>query len=86
MNEWDVTSLTPVEIVEHYKLVDHFTLNLDESCMLASDGELHIIGSKSKKKHEKNLADSRESINTVLVGSVANVDSPCFYLAMGKEI
>jgi hypothetical protein len=54
--------------------------------MAASEGQLHIIGSRSKKKHEKNVADSRESITIVCVGSSANVDGPRFYLAKGKEI
>jgi hypothetical protein len=33
MNGWDVTQMTPGQIIQHYKLVDHFTMNLDESCM-----------------------------------------------------
>jgi hypothetical protein len=86
LNKWDISKLSPPEIVEHYKLVDNFTLNLDESSMSASEGELHIIGSRGKKKHEKNVADSRESITTVRVGSSANGDGPRFFLAKGKEI
>ena len=86
MNGWDVTQMTPIQIVEHYKFVDHFTMNLDESCMQASDSNLKIIGSKSKRKHEKNTSDCRESITVVLVGSAANVDGPHFYLAKDKDI
>ena len=85
-NGWDVSKMTSSEIVEHFKLVDYFTLNLDKTCMAGSEGELHIIGSKEKKKHEKNVADSRESITSVRVGSAGNVDGPRFYLAKGKEI
>ena len=86
MNGWDVTKMTPLEIVEHYKLVDHFTINLDESCMQANTSNLKIIGSKYKRKHEKNTSDCRDSITVVRVGSSANVDGPRFYLAKGKEI
>jgi hypothetical protein len=86
LNRWDISKLSPPKIVEHYKLVDNFTLNLDESSMAASEGVLHIIGSRRKKKHEKNVADSRESITTVRVGSSANGDGPRFFLAKGKEI
>ena len=86
LNGWDVSGLTPPQIIDHYKLVDQFTINLDESCMVASDGNLHIIASKSKKKSEKNVADSRESITVVRVGSAGGIDGPRFYLAKGKEI
>jgi hypothetical protein len=47
MKGWDVTQMTPLQIVEHYKLVDHFTMNLDELCTQASGSNLKIIGSKS---------------------------------------
>jgi hypothetical protein len=86
MNGWDMTQMTPVQIVEHYKLVDHFTMNLDESCMQASASNLRIISSQSKLKHEKNTFDCRESITVVRVGSAANDDGPRFYLVKGKEI
>lgn len=68
-NGWDVTQMTPLQIVEHYNLVDHFTLNLDESCMMANTSKLKIIGSRSKRKHEKNTSDCHESITAVRVGS-----------------
>ena len=47
--------MTFAQIVAHMKFVDNFTSNLDESCMRAEDGHLHIVGSKNKHKHEKNL-------------------------------
>ncbi len=78
--------MTPLQIVEHYKLVDHFTMNLDESCMQVNESNLKIIGSKYKRKHEKNTSDCRDSIAIVQVGSAANVDGHRFYLAKGKEI
>ena len=51
--------MTPLQIVEHYKLVDHFTMNLDETCMQANNSNLKIIGSKSKHKHEKKVIAKR---------------------------
>jgi hypothetical protein len=86
LNGWDASVLNFAQIVDHMKLVDHFTINLDESCMWAEDGHLHIVGSKNKRKHEKNLGDCRESITVLRVGSSVNVDGPRIYLAKGKEI
>ncbi len=53
---------------------------------MASEGHLHVIGSAAKKKHEKNTADSRQSITVVHLGSAAGVEGPRIYLAKGKEL
>ena len=50
---------------EFMKLKDCFTVNLDESCFMASEGVLQVIGSAARKKHEKNTSDSRHSITIV---------------------
>ena len=73
-------------MIEHYKLVDKFTLNLDETSMGGNDGELKILGDRNKRKQEKNTSDNRESITAVRLGSAGNVDGPRYYLAKGKEI
>ena len=86
LNAWDVSKMTLDEIAEHHNLVDHFTINVDESSMGANEGELHILGSQGRRRHKKNVVDCRESISIVRVDSAANVDGPCFYLAKGKEI
>ena len=66
------------------ELQNYFTLNLDESCVVASEGVLSVIGSAHKSKHEKNLQDNQEIITIVQVGSAANVDGPRIYLAKGN--
>ncbi len=53
---------------------------------MASEGHLHVIGSAAEKKHEKNTADSRQSITVVRLGSAAGVEGPQIYLAKGKEL
>ena len=35
---------------------------LDETCFMASEGQLLVLGSAAKRKHEKNTSDSRQSI------------------------
>jgi hypothetical protein len=61
LNGWDVTKMTPEEIRSHQQKRDAYTMNLDESSLLASEGIVRVIGSRSKTKHEKNIADLRES-------------------------
>ena len=70
---------------KYLKMVDHFICNLDESCMMASDGNVRIIGNVVKKKHEKNNSDCRDSITTVRIGSAGGAGGPRIFLAKGKS-
>jgi hypothetical protein len=67
-------------------LADHFLLNLDEACHMANAGSAKVVGSKNRKKHEKNKNDSRISITVVECGSAAGADAPTMYLCAGKTI
>ena len=69
----------PFSEVAHYFLVGG-----DETCLLASDGEVRIIGDKQKKKHEKRKGDSRMSITMYRTGSVAG-NGPCAFLMAGQR-
>lgn len=69
----------PFSEVAHYFLVGG-----DETCLLASDGEVRIIGDKQKKKHEKRKDDSRMSITLYRTGSVAG-NGPCAFLMAGQR-
>jgi len=83
-NGWKVPE-NEEEKEKYLKMVDHFILNLDESCMMASDGNVRIIGNVKKKKHEKNNSDSRDSITTVRIGSAGGAGGPRIFLAKGKS-
>ena len=85
LNGWDPHSGSTEERAALKKLKNFFTLNLDESCVMASEGIVRVIGNKEKKKQEKNIQDNRDSITTVRVGSAGNIDGPRIYLAKGKE-
>ncbi|KAL9190571.1 hypothetical protein ACHAXT_000277 [Thalassiosira profunda] len=63
---------TPEERAEFESKKDFFTCNLDEMCVIASDGTVRVLGAAEKRKQEKNMADCRDSITTVRVGSAAN--------------
>ncbi len=77
---------TTKEEEEFAKLKDCFTVNLDESCFMGSEGVLHVIGSAARRKHEKNTSDSRQRITIVRVGSAAGVEGPRIFLAKGVEL
>ena len=53
--------------------------------MMASDGNVRIIGNVVKKKHEKNNSDCRDSITTVRIGSAGGAGGPRIFLAKGKS-
>ena len=60
---------------EEFKNVeDYFNINLDESNFMACNGQLKVIGSKEKRKTEKNTSDSRESVICVRMGSAAGTE------------
>ena len=44
---------------EFKRLMDHFIGNLDESCLMSSDGAIKVIASAPKKKTEKGTDDTR---------------------------
>ena len=44
------------------ELMPHYIIGGDETCLLASAGDMQIIGDKEKRKHEKETANSRTSI------------------------
>lgn len=89
LNGWDEdeSKMTPVELDNHKHVKEVHTCNLVESCvMMASEGQVKILGNRAKKKHKKNIPDSRESITAVRVGSAVGVDGPCIYLVKEKDI
>ncbi len=67
------------------ELLHHFVVGGDETGMLASDGNVKVIGSIEKKKHEKILADSRCSISMYRTGCIAGDTGPTIFLCSGKK-
>ncbi len=60
---------------EFVKLKDcFFTVNLDNSCFMASEGIQRVIGSAAGKKHTNYKSDSHQSITVVRVGSAASME------------
>lgn len=66
------------------EVAHHFVFGGDESCLLASDGNVSIIGDKDKKKHETRSVDSRTSITLYRVGSVDG-NGPTAFLMNGER-
>ena len=76
LNGWDSVCGTTEEQSAQKELKNYFTLNLDESCVMASEGIVRVIGNGQKSKHKNNLQDNWESITIVRVGLAANVNGP----------
>ena len=68
------------------EVMHYFVIGGDESCLLASNGEVRIIGDKEKKKHEVKTADSRTSITLYRTGSAAGADGPTAFLPPGAPM
>jgi len=64
-------------------LMTHFTIGGDETCLLASDESVKIIGDAEKRKHEINTVSSRTSITIYRTGSVAGATGPTAFLPPG---
>jgi hypothetical protein len=64
----------------------HFTINLDKTSVLANDGNIRVIGAADRKKHEKNVDDSRTSITIVRIGSASGTSGPWIFLANTKRM
>ncbi len=67
------------------EVIEHFIIGGDETCFMASDGEVYVVGEKGVKKHEKKLVDSRVSITMYRLGSIGGSDGPVFFLMAGKQ-
>ncbi|KAJ1449690.1 hypothetical protein M885DRAFT_590330 [Pelagophyceae sp. CCMP2097] len=67
------------------EVLRHFVGGGDETGMLASSGNVTIIGDKGKRKHESNKDDSRVSISMFRLGSAAGTIGPTGFLMSGKK-
>ena len=65
-------------------IMQHFVLNADEACFMASDGNVKVYGDKGKKKHEKNLDDSRVSITAYRTGTAGGTNGPTGFALKGE--
>ena len=61
--------------------MDHFIGNLDESCIISSNGEIKVIEPVSNKKIEKRKNDTRESITTVRRGFCSGDQAGYYFLS-----
>jgi hypothetical protein len=64
----------------------HFQANLDETGINDDEGTTNIIGGNDRKKHEKNMADNRDSITIICTGNAAGTSGPWNFLATGKKM
>ena len=72
--------------LEFEKLLAFLWLNVDESCTMENNDVVRMVGLASKKNHEKNVDDSRDSISSLSTGSAAGVEFPCIYLVKVQRL
>ena len=78
--------LCPVSERNFGKFMPYFIFGLyEESSFADHHGNVKIIGSANKKKHEKHLQDSRVSITLVSTGSTAVVAGPTIFVLKGQR-
>ena len=65
------------------EVTDHFFFGGDETCFLASNGDITIIGDKEKPKHDLPTGSSRTSTTVYRVGSAAGATGPTGFLPPG---
>jgi hypothetical protein len=81
--KWSVASIIIWTSMHNWRTF--FCLNLDETCFMASEGTLRVVGSNKKTKQEKNSNDSQDSITVVHIGSADGTEGPHIFLAKGKS-
>ena len=59
--------------------MEHFQINLEESCIMANDWLLIIIGGCDRKEHEKRLDDSQLSLTLIRIGNAAGNEGPWIF-------
>ena len=67
------------------EVIDHFFAGGDETCFLASNGDISIIGDKSKPKHDLPTGSSRTSSTIYRTGTAAGATGPTGFLPPGKQ-
>jgi hypothetical protein len=82
---WEEHARLNLPALDFMKLRSYFTLNLDETGVQMNDGKVQVIGSSSRKKHEKNMDDARDSITIIRIGSSAGKSGPWIFLLKGKK-
>ena len=80
------TGLCPVTKKTFGELMRYFIIGLDKMCIMSdAHGNLHVIASADKKKHEKLLQDCRCSITLVRTGVIAGTTGPTIFLLKGTK-
>ena len=68
------------------KLFPHFLQNLEETCLMRSDGVLKVIDNGDQNHHDKNFKDDRYSITMLRSGSAAGSYGTVCFIENGKEV
>ena len=70
---------------KYVRRLSHFIWNIDEFNVRGDDGQIRVQGAADVKKHQKALADTKDSITTVRCGSSYGRSGPVFLLMQGQR-
>ena len=71
---------------EDFKLVcAYFQMNLDEECVMGSDGSVKVVASIFGKKVQNNMDDFRDSVTIIRIGSAGGSEGPVIFLCTAKD-
>jgi hypothetical protein len=68
------------------EVIDDYIMGGDETCFLASAGDVSIIGDKKKPKHDLPTGSDRTSITVYRTGSSAGATGPTAFLPPGLRV
>ena len=68
------------------EVIDDFVVGGDETCFLASAGDIKIIGDKDKPKHDLPTGSSRVSATIYRLGSTNGATGPTAFLPPGSPV
>jgi hypothetical protein len=76
----------PMTGLQFGELIDHFVIGANEACLMSdAHGNLHIIGTADKKKHERKSGDVRCSITIFRTGTSSGANGPTGFLLKGQK-
>ena len=61
-------------------------MNTDKSSMVASNGNIHVVGSADTLKHKKITDNNRGSISSLRARSSDGADGPRIYMTKGVKV
>ena len=67
-------------------VIEYFIGNLDESCLMSTNGNIYVVASSGNNKTKKISDDYREYIKIVQTGFASGQQGAYLFIAKGKNL